>query len=448
MRSPIYVIGHVNPDTDSIASAIGYAWLLHERDGKDAIAARSGVINMQTGWVLDFLGLKAPYLLNDASPKFGSVAIRMDSTTPDRPLFEAWGIASKTGGVAPVVNEDNKPFGLVTGASLFKLMSEFVGPDARSTKTVVNQILELPCHEAADTSVPHFNASARIKDLIRKVLREDGNDFWVVDDNGKYSGIARKSDLLHPPRIRLILVDHNEAQQAVSSFEEAELLEILDHHRLGNPPTNAPIHFTVVPVGSTSTLVTERIADAGLAAPPDIAGVLLAGIISDTLYLISPTTTDRDKNAVKRLSRWAFTSDSPLAEETIDSYAEKILASGSGLSARKPREIVAADIKTYEAGQFKFSISQVEVSDLYELKEHIKGLRNALEEYRESKGIDFAVLMVTDVVRGSSRILMVNPPAIFEDLPFTKQNDGTLLAKGMVSRKKQLVPIILSQLEV
>lgn len=448
MRSPIYVIGHVNPDTDSIASAIGYAWLLHERDGKDAIAARSGVINMQTGWVLDFLGLKAPYLLNDASPKFGSVAIRMDSTTPDRPLFEAWGIASKTGGVAPVVNEDNKPFGLVTGASLFKLMSEFVGPDARSTKTVVNQILELPCHEAADTSVPHFNSSARIKDLIRKVLREDGNDFWVVDDNGKYSGIARKSDLLHPPRIRLILVDHNEAQQAVSSFEEAELLEILDHHRLGNPPTNAPIHFMVVPVGSTSTLVTERIADAGLAAPPDIAGVLLAGIISDTLYLISPTTTDRDKNAVKRLSRWAFTSDSPLAEETIDSYAEKILASGSGLSARKPREIVAADIKAYEAGQFKFSISQVEVSDLYELKEHIKGLRNALEEYRESKGIDFAVLMVTDVVRGSSRILMVNPPAIFEDLPFTKQNDGTLLAKGMVSRKKQLVPIILSQLEV
>lgn len=448
MRSPIYVIGHVNPDTDSIASAIGYAWLLHERDGKDAIAARSGVINMQTGWVLDFLDLKAPYLLNDASPKFGSVAIRMDSTTPDRPLFEAWGIASKTGGVAPVVNEDNKPFGLVTGASLFKLMSEFVGPDARSTKTVVNQILELPCHEAADTSVPHFNASARIKDLIRKVLREDGNDFWVVDDNGKYSGIARKSDLLHPPRIRLILVDHNEAQQAVSSFEEAELLEILDHHRLGNPPTNTPIHFTVVPVGSTSTLVTERIADAGLAAPPDIAGVLLAGIISDTLYLISPTTTDRDKNAVKRLSRWAFTSDSPLAEETIDSYAEKILASGSGLSARKPREIVAADIKAYEAGQFKFSISQVEVSDLYELKEHIKGLRNALEEYRESKGIDFAVLMVTDVVRGSSRILMVNPPAIFEDLPFTKQNDGTLLAKGMVSRKKQLVPIILSQLEV
>ena len=195
MRSPIYVIGHVNPDTDSIASAIGYAWLLHERDGRDAIAARSGVINMQTSWVLDFLGIKAPYLLNDASPKFGSVAVRLDTTTPDKPLSEAWGIASKTGGVAPIVTDENKPFGLVTGASLFRLMADYVGPNAIANDVAVNQILELPCREAADIGVPHFNESTRIKDLIRKVLREEGDDFWVVDDKGRYAGIARKSDL-------------------------------------------------------------------------------------------------------------------------------------------------------------------------------------------------------------------------------------------------------------
>ncbi|MHB8806582.1 MAG: DHHA2 domain-containing protein [Anaerolineaceae bacterium] len=445
---PIYVIGHVNPDTDSIASALGYAWLLHERDGIEVVAARSGVINPQTSWVLDFLHLKAPFLLNDASPKFGSVAIRLDTTTPDRPLWEAWEIASRTGGVAPIVTDDNKPFGLVTGASIFKLMAELVGPKARSSEMAVNQILELPCREAADTTVQHFNASTRIKDLIRKVLREEGDDFWVVDDNGKYTGIARKSDLIHPPRIKLILVDHNEAQQAVSSFEEAELIEILDHHRLGNLPTNTPINFTVVPVGSTSTLVTERIVESGLSATPEIAGILLAGIISDTLNLISPTTTERDKNAVKRLSRWAFTGDSPLAKETLITYAEKVLNSGSGLSVRPPRDIINSDVKAYEVGEYKFSISQVEVSDLYELDEHIEALRKALEEYRENKGNQFAVLMVTDVVRGSSRILMVNPPAILEDLPFNPAADGTLLAEGMVSRKKQLVPIILSQLEV
>ena len=444
----IYVIGHVNPDTDSIAAALGYAWLLHERDGADVIAARSGVINQQTAWVLNFLNLKPPFLLNDASPKFGSVAIRLDTTTPDRPLWEAWEIASRTGGIAPIVTEDNKPFGLVTGASLFKLMADFVGPNAHNSDIAVNQVLDLQCKEAADVTVPHFNTSTRIKDLLRKVLREQGDNFWVVDDNGKYVGIAKKSDLIHPPRLKLILVDHNEAQQAVSSFEEAELLEILDHHRLGNLPTNYPIHFTVVPVGSTSTLVTERITEAGLSATQEIAGILLAGIISDTLNLISPTTTDRDKAAVKRLSRWAFISGSPLEKETVDSYAEQILNSGSGLSARDPRDIISSDIKTYDTGEYKFSISQVEVSDLYELGEHIEGLRNALEEYRESKGISFAVLMVTDVVRGSSRIIMVHTPAILDDLPFTPAQDGTLFAEGMVSRKKQLVPIILSQLQV
>ncbi len=444
----VYVIGHVNPDTDSIAAALGYAWLLHERDGAEVIAARSGVINQQTSWVLNFLKLKPPYLLNDASPKFGSVAIRLDTTTPDRPLWEAWEIATRTGGIAPIVTEDNKPFGLVTGASLFKIMADFVGPNAHGSNVAVNQVLDLPCKEGADTSVQHFNASTRIKDLIRKVLREEGDNFWVVDDSGNYVGIARKSDLIHPPRLKLILVDHNEAQQAVSSFEEAELIEILDHHRLGNLPTNSPIHFTVVPVGSTSTLVTERIAEAGLSATPEIAGVLLAGIISDTLNLISPTTTDRDKAAVKRLSRWAFISGSTLEKETVDSYAEKILNSGSGLSARDPRDIITSDIKAYDVGEYKFSISQVEVSDLYELGEHIEELREALEEYRESKGNNFAVLMVTDVVRGSSRILMVHTPAILDDLPFNPNQDGTLFAEGMVSRKKQLVPIILSQLQV
>jgi manganese-dependent inorganic pyrophosphatase len=117
---------------------------------------------------------------------------------------------------------------------------------------------------------------------LKKALREEDNEFWVVDDQGKYQGIVRQRDLLNPPRIKLILVDHNEAQQSISSLEEAELIEILDHHRLGNPPTNSPIRFTVEPVGSTSTLVTERTVEAGLSLPSHIAGVLMAGIISDT----------------------------------------------------------------------------------------------------------------------------------------------------------------------
>lgn len=447
MQLSTYVIGHVNPDTDSISSAIGYAWLLREREAADVIAARAGVINKQTSWVLDFLDIDVPFLLSDASPRFESVARHYDSTTPDRPLSEAWSIASRTGGVAPIVTEDGKPFGLVTGESLFKLISQMVGPIPQSKQTTLNEILNLPCEQAADTSVEKFNCSTRIRDLLKKILREENNEFWVVDDQGKYFGIVRQQDLLNPPRIKLILVDHNEEQQAVSALEEAELIEILDHHRLGNPPTNAPIRFTVEPVGSTSTLVTERIIEAGLAPPPEIAGLLMAGIISDTLNLISPTTTERDKEAVRRLARWVFVPTSKLKDETVDSFADKVLAAGTGLGSRPPEEIVNGDVKTYAAGDYKFVIAQAEVSDLYELDEHLRPLKEALENMRKSKGFNFAVLMVTDVVRGSSRMLLANPPAILEDLPFQHNQDGTLVADDMVSRKKQLVPAILSLLE-
>lgn len=447
MRSSIYVIGHVNPDTDSISSAVGYAWLLRERDGLDVLAARSGVINKQTSWVLDFLKIDIPYLLTDASPKFESVARHYDSTTPEQPLSDAWSIASRTGGVAPIVNIDGTPYGLINGASLFNLLDQMVGPNPQKKQITINEILDLPSGEAADKNVEKFNCSTRIRDLLKKILREEQNEFWVVDDNGKYFGIVRQRDLLNPPRIKLILVDHNEAQQAVSALDEADLIEILDHHRLGNPPTNAPIRFTVEPVGSTSTLVTERIIEAGLAAPWKIAGLLMAGIISDTLNLISPTTTERDHQALARLSRWAFLPNSILKDETIDTYAEKILGAGTGLGSRPPEDIVNGDIKTYTAGDYKFVISQVEVSDSYELKKYLDSLSSALKKLRESKGMDFAVLMITDVVRGSSSLLLENPPAILADLPFRKNSDGTLDGKDLVSRKKQLVPAILSLLE-
>jgi len=447
MRQPIYVIGHVNPDTDSISSAIGYAWLIRERDDLDAIAARSGVINKQTAWVLDYLNVDVPHLLTDASPRFEAIARSYDTATPDRPLKDAWEIFSKTNGIAPIVESDGTPFGLVTGESLFRLINELVGPRLVNEAMNLSEIMELPCREAADTSIEIFNASTRIRDLIKKVLREEQNEFWVVDDEGRYLGVVRQRDVLNPPRVKLILVDHNEAEQSVSALEEAELLEILDHHRLGNRPTNAPIKFTVEPVGSTSTLVTERISDAGLAPPSDIAGLLIAGIVSDTLNLISPTTTERDHEAIKRLSRWAFSPKSVLAEENLESYAEKILGAGTGLGSQPAPEIINRDVKTYTSGGYKFAISQAEVSDLYELNKHKDELKKALKDFRERRAFDFTVLMVTDVVRGSSRVMMENTPAILADLPFEKNNDGTLIAEGMVSRKKQLVPAILSLLE-
>ncbi|RPI83435.1 MAG: CBS domain-containing protein, partial [Chloroflexi bacterium] len=306
MVDEIYVIGHVNPDTDSISSAVGYAWLLRERDQMNAVAARAGALNPQTTWILKRLEMDPPLLLQDASPRFQSVCRRLDTTEPDCPMRDAWAITSRTGGLAPVVNEDGTPYGLITGSSLFNFMNGVIGPSERRHQMKISEILDLPSRDAADTSTPRFQATIRIRDVINRIYREEHNDFLVVDDKNQYLGVCSQRDVLNPPRIKVILVDHNEPGQALGSLEEAELLEILDHHRLGNRSTHIPIRFTVDVVGSTSTLVSERIEDTGLSAPPNIAGLLLSGLLSDTLILTSPTTTERDHRAAERLARWAF----------------------------------------------------------------------------------------------------------------------------------------------
>jgi manganese-dependent inorganic pyrophosphatase len=442
-----YVIGHVNPDTDTIAAAIGYAWCLRERDGVDAVPARAGATNPQTSWVLKKLELDAPMLLNDASPRFEAVTRRLDTATPESPLRDAWAIASRTWGVAPVVNEDGIPFGLVTGASLFSYLSQVVGPHPRRQEQPISEILDLPCKDVCNTEVPKFKFTSRIRDALNRILREEGDDFWVVDDTGGYVGVCRQRDVLNPPRLQLVLVDHNEPRQALAHLEDADLLEILDHHRLGNPSTHVPIRFNVDIVGSTSTLVSEQIEEAGLAAPPQIAGVLLAGLLSDTLILTSPTTTERDKKAAERLGRWAFVVNSPLAGETVQSYGEQVVGAGAGLSSRDPDEVVSTDLKAYEAGNYRFAIAQAEVTDLVQLTKHLEALTASLSALKDKRAFDFAMLMVTDVVRGSSRLLIINEPPELGDLPYPAQPDGTRRAEGVVSRKKQLLPVVLGLLE-
>lgn len=445
--NPIYVIGHVNPDTDSIAAAVGFAWLLRERDGEDAVGARAGPLNPQTTWVMRRLDLEAPLLLNDASPKFESVTRRLDTTTPDRPLRDAWAIANRTWGVAPIINPDGTPFGLVTGPSLFALLSRMIGIHPRRQEMRLAEVLDLPCREASNTEVPQFQSGKRIRDSLNRILRQEGDDFLVVDENGLYLGVCRQREALNPPRLRVILVDHNEPGQSIGALEEADLLEILDHHRLGNSSTHTPIRFTVEVVGSTSTLVSERVEDAGLSAPPDLAGLLLAGLLSDTLLLNSPTTTARDQLAADRLGRWALVSNGPLAEETVESFGTQLLQAGSGLTTRKPKDIVNSDLKTYEADSFNFAIAQVEVTDLLQLEEHKGALSQALIDLRDRRGLDFAMLMVTDVVRGSSRLLITEEPPVLSGLPYPRQSDGTRIAEGIVSRKKQLLPVVLGLVE-
>jgi manganese-dependent inorganic pyrophosphatase len=358
----------------------------------------------------------------------------------------AWSLASKTGGVAPVVSDDGKPYGLINGFSLFRYFSETLGP--RPGDTTVREMMSVECMDAADTTVPKFAVNAHIRDMLNRILRDEYDDYWVVDEHGLYWGIARQRDVLNPPRLKIILVDHNEPRQAIASLEEAELLEILDHHRLGNPHTHTPIRFTVDIVGSTSTLVSEQTAEAGLSMPPNLAGALLAGLLSDTLILTSPTTTPRDKDAAERLARWAFVGGSPLKGETIESFGKAVLGAGAGLSNRKPEEVVRTDIKEFEAGGYKFAIAQAEVTDLMQLREHQEPLTRALDDLKNQRGLDFAMLLITDIVSATSRLIVSSTaPPILDELPYPPLADGTRDAEGVVSRKKQLLPVVLGLLE-
>jgi manganese-dependent inorganic pyrophosphatase len=445
--SGTFVIGHINPDTDSIAAAMGYAWLLQNLKEETITPARAGHLNPQTTWVLQRLKIDPPILLTDASPRFENIVQRLNTTTPDRPLRDVWAIANRTGGIAPIVNEDGTPYGLVTVLSLFRFLQESIGTHPRREEMRIADIMERPCSEACDTDVPRFAASSRIRDVLPRILHEERTEFWVVDDDGRYQGICRQRDALNPPRYRLVLVDHNEIGQALGSLDDADLIEVLDHHRLGNAPTRTPIRFTIDVVGSTCTLVSERINEAGLSAPPALAGLLLAGLVSDTLILNSPTTTSRDHKAAERLLRWAKVGGSPLAGETLQSFGEQVLQAGAGLASRTPDEIVNTDFKKYEAGGLKFGVAQVEVTNRSQIAEYMPALEKALIKLRDKNGLDFVMLMVTDVVRRGSRLLLTDKVPALEELPYPRRADGTLNADGIVSRKMQLLPTILGALE-
>jgi manganese-dependent inorganic pyrophosphatase len=444
--APIYVSGHQNPDVDSIASAMGYAWLLHERDGKNAIAVRAGSINAQTSWILQKTGQEPPMLLADASPRFSRIARPLPPVYPDRPLHEALAVISSSSIGVPIVGADNIPLGLVTGTSIFKLLSHQIKRMIDFENVSVATLLGIACKDAMDPDVPRFQSSMRVIDARRKIVREERNDFLVTRDDGTYYGVCRSPDVLDPPRMQIVLVDHNEPGQSIRSLDEAELIEVIDHHRLGAQATNSPVPFNIDIVGSSCTLIAERIIISGLIPPPHIVAMLLAGVMSDTLILTSPTTTPRDK----RVAIWLadlMQKSNILPFQGYQAFGEALFSSSSSLSVLSLEKIINSDLKLYESSGVIFGLAQIEVGNLNELHGRVIEIQDGLEALCEKKGLVFAVLMVTDVVRSTSRLLVAGNKGLLKDLPYDELSDGTLEATGIVSRKKQLLPAIMGLLE-
>ena len=293
---------------------------------------------------------------------------------------------------------------------------------------------------AIDTTFTSLPAKMPIEDAREIVEGSSQSIFPVVNDKAELVGVLSKSDLVNPPKPKLILVDHNELGQAVTGAEEADILEVLDHHRLGGGlKSTQPIRFINEPVGSTCTLVARQFRAAGLVPEPGIALCMASGIISDTLYLRSPTTTDVDREVLNWLST--------LVDVDLKQYANDFFAIGSALRTCCADEVVTEDCKEFvEHGQ-RFSISQIEEIGFDLFWDRRDDLLAALEKMARKNHLEFSALLVTDVVSNGSLLLLSHVSEVWDEINYPRLDRNLYQLDSIVSRKKQLLPLIAQLIE-
>jgi len=288
---------------------------------------------------------------------------------------------------------------------------------------------------AVDTEFVALNGKQPADEARIKLEKVNEPIFPVVNDSNVLIGVLTKSDLINPPKPKLILVDHNELSQAVKGAEDAEILEVLDHHRIGGGlKSTQPIRFINEPVGSTCTLVAKQFRAAGLTPRPGIALCMASGIISDTLFLRSPTTTDVDREILEWLAG--------ICEVDLVQYAKEFFEIGSALRNCTPAEIVREDCKEFTENNTRFSISQIEETGFDLFWDRKEELRTALEELAAKNRLHFSALLVTDVVRNGSLLLLSHESEAWDEINYPYLDRGLYELPDVVSRKKQLLPLI------
>ena len=275
---------------------------------------------------------------------------------------------------------------------------------------------------------------------VRKKFSVTNHALLVINDDGTLSGILTKSDIFKPVQTRLVLVDHNELTQAVPGADEVTIAEIIDHHRLGALNTAQPILFINEPVGSTCTIVADLFRRENLQPTPSIAGIMMSGLISDTLHLNGPTTTSKDALILAWLSEIAGVNSKHLAEE--------IFNSGSVILANPPEKVVRSDFKVYEEDGVRYAVSQVEELGFGNFWQHAKAIAHAVQELRDEERLVFAALLITDINTQNSLLLVKGESAVIDRISYPHvQQDEIFDMPGVVSRKKQLIPYLTTLLK-
>jgi manganese-dependent inorganic pyrophosphatase len=542
MIKTTYVIGHRNPDTDSIASAIGYAALKQRQGDSSVIPAMAGAPNPQTRYILDRLGIPDPLFLADVHPKVRDTLKRQPVTVHRHAsAYEALELFNRSGvRVLPVVDGDNRPCGMLT---LLRLSESYLLPCQDKLRQVTTSLPSLArtlaapfeAGTCADTPItlnlfigamleesfssmidryaprellimtgnrrtiqlaaiergvrvlvitgghtleedlleparkqgvtvlltPHDTATAAwlarlstpvahlaerefaeigvdksLAALRQKLLGANVSAVLALEGDGTLAGVATKSSLLAPLPYSLILVDHNELGQAVPGAELVEIAEVIDHHKLGNSHSNSPISFITSPVGSTCTLVARRYHECGVEPEVQIAALLLAGILSDTVILKSPTTTGADI----LMAAWLEERSGLVAAD----FGRDIFAASSSLKNYGSADrVVAADFKLFTHEKYSIGLGQVEVigfDEFYSMKED---LLSALGEIKRRDNLFIAGLMVTDITTETTLFLVEGHTRIAHVMEYPQLEPHLYELKNVMSRKKQMVPHLL-----
>ena len=539
----VVVIGHRNPDTDSICSAIAYAELKNRTSTLVCEPRRAGKMNQETEFVLKKFGVTPPRMCTDVNPKIRDVDYREMAGIPgSTSLRRAWKIMrDQQIDTLSITSADNELEGIITVKDLATAnMDVFDTAVLAKSRTSYKNILEtlngtmvvgnadavcttghikigtatpemlessvekgdivilsnryesqlcaiekeasllIICNGAkvgrtiqriadetgvaimttpVDTyaagklisqcapisyymtrdNILKFTLVTPVADVLRVMAKVRHRYFPILDEEGKYCGMVSRRNVIALRKRRIILVDHNEATQAVEGFDQAEILEIIDHHRIGSLETSGPVYFRNQPVGCTATIITQMYDENGVDIPPQIAGLLLAAILSDTLAFRSPTCTPVDENAAKRLAK--------IAGVDIEEFSTEMFEAGEKLDGKTPEEVFLQDFKVFMCGDIRFGVAQGSYMTRKNLQAAQALLQPYLEEARNKQNVEDLYMLLTDVPKEESVVICTGRYAAevlsngFEARPAA---DGSWTLPGVVSRKKQFIPAMMS----
>ena len=539
----VVVIGHRNPDTDSICSAIAYAELKNRTSTLVCEPRRAGKMNQETEFVLKKFGVTPPRMCTDVNPKIRDVDYReMPGIPGSTSLRRAWKIMrDQQIDTLSITSADNELEGIITVKDLATAnMDVFDTAVLAKSRTSYKNILEtlngtmvvgdadavcttghikigtatpemlessvekgdivilsnryesqlcaiekeasllIICNGAkvgrtiqriadetgvaimttpVDTyaagklisqcapisyymtrdNILKFTLVTPVADVLRVMAKVRHRYFPILDEDGKYCGMVSRRNVIALRKRRIILVDHNEATQAVEGFDQAEILEIIDHHRIGSLETSGPVYFRNQPVGCTATIITQMYDENGVDIPPQIAGLLLAAILSDTLAFRSPTCTPVDENTAKRLAK--------IAGVDIEEFSTEMFEAGEKLDGKTPEEVFLQDFKVFMCGDIRFGVAQGSYMTRKNLQAAQALLQPYLEEARNKQNVEDLYMLLTDVPKEESVVICTGRYAAevlsngFESQPAA---DGSWTLPGVVSRKKQFIPAMMS----